>query len=654
MASSSNGVLKKCGQSLRSSMHLNFYRVHLLYFILTILISSGIFYGSDASRFSYSYTDALFLCVSAMCNVGLNTVNLSSLTGFQQSILYVLMFVGDLTVVTISVVIARRFFFTRQMSELVEESGAGRRIAEDIEEQYEERRDQPKASNSRSEQSSRTTHESTRNPADAKRSLLDGTHLSDYGSFPAPWHTSHFKNMARFFESRSKSTSPDHHHYLSFQPELDHKGRFTSLNEHQRNELGGVEYRALKVLSWLLPAYTLAWLGVLMVALVPYAMHSSAADKIRDAQPSKQTPAWWAAFVTLAGYTNTGLNLLDANMIPLRTDYSVLIITGAAILAGNTFYPVFLRLCVWLLSKAVRKNSELHHSLSFLLQHPRRCYLLLFPAKNTWILFGSQVAITLTAWIFWVLLNIDQPAVDPGFPPGPRTMDGLYQALGLRSCGFYVVHISDLAPALQFFYLLVMYISAFPVLMSLRHTNIYEERSLGQDDRSKFGTDAEGRQRGSQSQLGVHIRKQLAYDIWWLCLAVFLICIVEHKPLRIAAPGFSIFSVIFEVVSAYGNIGLSLGVPYSESSFSAAWHVLSKLILLTVMLRGRHRILPMAVDRAVLIPGQELMEKLDKEYATADEHRWKEVEHRIREDERGAQAESSGTGQQQDPEQDDS
>lgn len=37
-------------------------------------------------------------------------------------------------------------------------------------------------------------------------------------------------------------------------------------------------------------------------------------------------------------------------------------------------------------------------------------------------------------------------------------------------------------------------------------------------------------------------------------------------------------------------------------SFSGALHTLSKLILCAVMIRGRHRGLPVALDRAVLLP----------------------------------------------------
>ena len=60
--------------------------------------------------------------------------------------------------------------------------------------------------------------------------------------------------------------------------------------------------------------------------------------------------------------------------------------------------------------------------------------------------------------------------------------------------------------------------------------------------------------------------------------------------------------VVFELVSAYGTVGLSLGVPYANFSFSGALSPLSKLIVCAVMLRGRHRGLPVAIDRAVILP----------------------------------------------------
>ncbi|KAF8996294.1 cation transporter, partial [Hymenopellis radicata] len=60
--------------------------------------------------------------------------------------------------------------------------------------------------------------------------------------------------------------------------------------------------------------------------------------------------------------------------------------------------------------------------------------------------------------------------------------------------------------------------------------------------------------------------------------------------------------LVFELVSAYGTVGLSLGLPYASYSFSGDFRTLSKLIVVLVMLRGRHRGLPVAIDRAVMFP----------------------------------------------------
>ena len=60
--------------------------------------------------------------------------------------------------------------------------------------------------------------------------------------------------------------------------------------------------------------------------------------------------------------------------------------------------------------------------------------------------------------------------------------------------------------------------------------------------------------------------------------------------------------LVFELVSAFGGIGLSLGLPTDNFSFSGAFGPLSKLVVIIIMVRGRHRGLPVAVDRASKCP----------------------------------------------------
>lgn len=72
--------------------HVTFYRIHLAAFTFIPLVTSGIFYASNG-RFHISYIDSLFICYSSMTVTGLSTINLSTLTPWQQVILYFLMII---------------------------------------------------------------------------------------------------------------------------------------------------------------------------------------------------------------------------------------------------------------------------------------------------------------------------------------------------------------------------------------------------------------------------------------------------------------------------------------------------------------------------------------------------------------------------------
>jgi len=51
-------------------------------------------------------------------------------------------------------------------------------------------------------------------------------------------------------------------------------------------------------------------------------------------------------------------------------------------------------------------------------------------------------------------------------------------------------------------------------------------------------------------------------DIWWLVWGVFLVAIIERNNLLDESKKwFDIFRILFELVSAFGGIGLSLGFP---------------------------------------------------------------------------------------------
>jgi Trk-type K+ transport system membrane component len=474
---------------------LNFYRTHMIYFIVVILISSVILYGegiaNDSDEISGSrlrYIDSLFLCCSAMTTtgkclrnvckhrlmfLGLNTVNLGDITAFQQAVLAILLLVGNVTFVSTFVVLIRRHFFRRKLADMVNHSRAARKVIGDIEKQGLTNASQLNhttlvaKTGSSADVSGHVASDTTRRRRLAvdeaeldllakKRTSLH--HQTGLGTFPAPWEIDSVRRVVSYpFHKLASDLKHKSHSYISFDAKFDKRGRFRELNELERCELGGVEYRALGSLLYILTAYQIFWLVLGTVLLVPYSYRPEIVDILNSEQPGNLNPGWFAFFSVITGYCNGGLNLLNANFIPLYKSYFILIVEGALTVAGNTQFPILLRLLIWTMSKIISKNSSFSQTLQFLLHHPRRCFIYLFPSKETWYLLIIQVSIDLTMWILFELLNIGLPAVK-SIPSNIRVFDGLFQATGLRTSGAYIITISSLAPALLVAYLIAMYV----------------------------------------------------------------------------------------------------------------------------------------------------------------------------------------------------
>lgn len=150
----------------------------------------------------------------------------------------------------------------------------------------------------------------------------------------------------------------------------------------------------------------------------------------------------------------------------------------------------------------------------------------------------------------------------------------------------------------------MMYISVFPIAISVRRTNVYEEKSLGVYHRNEIDEPANGT---DLEYVGAHLRRQLSFDLWFLSVGFFILTISEGS--RLQANEFSMFAVLFEVVSAYGTVGMSLGYSGGDASLCSQFSVVGKLVIIAMMIRGRHRGLPYGLDRAILLPSESLNAK---------------------------------------------
>lgn len=104
-----------------NSPRINFITLHYAYFLSTCLVSAVIFWGSSTPPRSVSFTDSLFVCVSAMTLAGLNTVNLSELNTFQQFLLFLLIIIGSAILVSSVVVHVRKKAFEKRFAHIIEQ-----------------------------------------------------------------------------------------------------------------------------------------------------------------------------------------------------------------------------------------------------------------------------------------------------------------------------------------------------------------------------------------------------------------------------------------------------------------------------------------------------------------------------------------------------
>ncbi|KFY49332.1 hypothetical protein V496_10086 [Pseudogymnoascus sp. VKM F-4515 (FW-2607)] len=685
---------------------LNFITVHYAYFVVTCLVCSLIFWGASNPAQSVSYTDSLFLVVSAMTEAGLNTVNLSTLTSFQQTMLFLLILIGGSIFVSIGTVLVRKRAFEsrfRHVVKLQKERRRGHRRSFSLSamrdgpilRRLRSRRgpdeaidnDLPKLWVDPMPPSSRngTTSESVSGPGERELSgphtgtpgvvitesavsegghsetvLPSGDHISfmphdasstserrrvsslvDDGahpsstSFNAPFTDGRCRRgkEMELEEGKEKEKEKEEELPESWFPgyltkhTTGRNGQFFGLSRAERDHLGGVEYRAIQLLAWIVPIYFVLWQLLGCLGLAAYVAH----NKASIARENGINPWWLGIFNGASAFNNSGMSLLDENMIPFQTSIYMLTTMGLMILAGNTAYPLFLRLILWSMLKLLTKihpaedqYADYKTTLRFILTYPRRVYTNLFPSTQTWWLLLMLVVLNSIDWAAFELLNIGN-SLTSTIPERFRVLDGLFQALAVRSGGFYVTSIASLRIGLQVLYVIMMYISAYPVVITMRHSNVYEERSLGiyahdepySPGGPRIGTPAHQLRRaitkvitspfpsgayGAHDFMRQQIRGQLAHDLWWLVVAVLLISCIEVANFERDPVTYSVFNIIFEVVSAYGCVGISPGLPNKSYSFSGGLSTSSKLILCAVMLRGRHRGLPVALDRAVRLP----------------------------------------------------
>jgi potassium uptake Trk family protein len=192
--------------------------------------------------------------------------------------------------------------------------------------------------------------------------------------------------------------------YLSWEPTIGRNSAFVDLTESQREELGGIEYRALKSLALILTVYFWGFMCLGFIGLIPWILQSKTYGPVVTAIGQGRT--WWAFFTASSAFTDLGFTLTPDSMSSFQTAVWPLLLLSFLIIIGNTGFPIMLRFIIWVTSLYVPRDSGIWEELRFLLDHPRRCFTLLFPSRATWLLFLILALLNGLDLIFFIILDV--------------------------------------------------------------------------------------------------------------------------------------------------------------------------------------------------------------------------------------------------------
>ncbi|MBT2649500.1 TrkH family potassium uptake protein [Bacillus sp. ISL-34] len=266
-------------------------------------------------------------------------------------------------------------------------------------------------------------------------------------------------------------------------------------------------------------------------------------------------PTWKEAFLNglflaVSATTNAGFDITGISMIPFKDDYFVQFITFILLTLGAIGFPVLIELKEFLSNKA--RTYKFHFSLF---------------TKLTSVTFFSLI---IGGTILIYLLEIN------GFFKGKSWHESFFYSLFMssntRSGGLTTMNVSDFSEPTLLLMSILMFIGASPSSVGggIRTTTLAIMILF-------LWSFMRGRRSIKVFKREIHpddIRKATAVMIMGslLCImAVFILSITEN---------FTLMQIIFEVCSAFGSVGLSMGITPDLSNTG-------KIVIMIIMFIGR-------------------------------------------------------------------
>lgn len=255
----------------------------------------------------------------------------------------------------------------------------------------------------------------------------------------------------------------------------------------------------------------------------------------------------YAIFHSVSAFCNAGFDIFEREVAYYASDVVLNLVFVALIIAGGLGFPVLVNLYYYLSIRRLTLHSK----------------LVLIPTAVLLVIGILSVAV----------LEWTNPATLGGEPLGTKILESLFQGTTPRTAGFSTVNYEDLRDSTLAIQIVLMFIGVGPASTGggIKVTTvaliflILLSQVRGQEDVSAFG------RRIPRSFIARSLSVSALAALLIVCGAVALI----------VSDGIRLLPAVFEVTSALGTVGLSIGDTTKELG------VFGKLLIVFLMFVGR-------------------------------------------------------------------
>jgi len=261
---------------------------------------------------------------------------------------------------------------------------------------------------------------------------------------------------------------------------------------------------------------------------------------------------FYSIFHSVSAFCNAGLALFPDNLVSYSHNYLYISTIMTLIVLGGIGYPVISSLFYWLMDRILYRR---HKSFSF----------------HSKIVLSTTTILIISGMILFLLLEWNNTLESFSF--GGKLMNSLFLSITPRTAGFNTTDISRLTKPAIIITIILMFIGASPsstgggIKTTTFATMLFSLKAL---IRNREEVEAFRRTIPISS---IYKTLNVAFiSIIIISLSIFSLSITEKDK--------ELINIIFEVFSAFGTVGLSLGLTPHLS-------VAGKIIIILTMLVGR-------------------------------------------------------------------